>query len=402
MSQTVTCKGLAPVTEGHRNEAFAALTKTSWTLPYCASGYASQCTTIRLEPGGTYQIATTGTTGGYGGGPNAPPPPREDSGSWNFASTDGESGVVCLDGATASPMTADGEVNLPSALAFKFGTTTVYPPPGGGSSGTTGEQIQLTLGGYTLLAEVPITDVGSADALPDIHVPEGFARLVGKTWRKASSFDPVTVPATLSFDALGRLTETYDGPACAQTGPMSWDKDTMLFASQQSCSSYPYYSQPSQVPDFLDDLFVFSNGVFRSGALANAKNEFVFDPYGHAVHVHGSFDGTLHVGVATNLDLTFTNVDAGLLRQLESLTVSIVPAKLSYGTQYTTTGVAATQLATRDYGSLVLPAGQSHSDTLAITPPASGDTFALTFEIKYKDATKDYDGMHSFITAVSP
>jgi hypothetical protein len=375
------------------------LTNTTWNSPYCQPGYGYECTTVRLDPGGTYSISTSVSGMGQ---PNAPPP-REDSGSWNFASSDGESGVVCLDGATASRLTSDGEVNLPSALAFSFGTTSVYTPGGGDGGG----QPQLTLGSMTLLSDEAITSGGSVDALPDVHVPEGFARLVGKTWRKASSFDPVSVPSTLVFDALGNVSETYEGQTCTQAGPVSWDKDTMfrgtpLLQPQDQCPTYYYGSQPSQVPDFLDDLFVYSNGVFRAGPVANARNEFVFDPYGHAVHVHGSFDGTLHAGAATTIALTLTNVDTILLRQLDSLTLSIVPAKVQYGAQYQTIGVAPTQLATRDFASLALPAGQSHDETFVITPPSSGDTFALTFELVFHDATKNYKGTHSFITAVAP
>ena len=137
----------------------------------------------------------------------------------------------------------------------------------------------------------------------------------------------------------------------------------------------------------------------HANAASGKPNAFVFDPYGQSVRVTGTYDGALKAGAATTIALTFENADPALIRTLGTFTATIQPATVSYG-QAQTAGKLV-PLGSVDLGGVTLGPGEKHYATIAVTPPAAGDTFALQMRVTFADVTKKYDGEHTFLTAVT-
>ncbi len=382
---SVSCASFASPTATASSRAllYSTLTATTWTNTYCGSS----CLSLTLGQGGGYTLSFPS---GYYGGTSIES--HVDSGSWNFAVIDSTRGVVCLDGAVATPTRPGGQANLPSVLHFELPT-----------SGR-GQQL-LRIGPYGFTAgESQSRTSAAADALPNVAVSPAFAALAGATWSKTNAFDPTTAPQAFIFDASGRFTATFGGGACTQSGTISIDRDTMLTTSDQgqTCTgnSYPGRVPNQVVPGFFDDLLVLGQGSYRrSDAAAGKPNAFVFDPYGQSVRVTGTYDGALKAGAATTIALTFENADPALIRTLGTFTATIQPATVNYG-QAQTAGKLV-PLGSVDLAGVTLGPGEKHYATIAVTPPAAGDTFALQMRVTFADVTKKYDGEHTFMTAVT-
>ncbi len=382
---SVSCTSFASpsATAATRRSLFVTLASSAWSYQYCGG---RDCTSLTLDAGGTYSLEVppgysgTGTTGA-----------RVDSGHWNFAAIDDNSGVVCLDGAVAGATHLGGQENLPSVLHFTFTSTT---------------KEYLQIGPYTFSRTPGTTpSVSPTDNLPNVAVSPGFAALVGANWKKTNAFDVAITPESVVFDQSGGFAATYGGGACPRRGFVSFDRDTLLpqDASRSACpSGYGPGFQAAMVPGFFDDLVVLGQGTYRRSDAASGKpNAFVFDPYGHSVRVYGTYDGALKAGAATTIALTLENTDATLTRTLNSFSATLQPATVSQFGQAQTNG-KVTPLATVDLGGVTLAPGEKKFASITVTPPAAGDTFAFAMRLSFTDEVKKYDGAHTFLTAINP
>jgi hypothetical protein len=389
---SVSCGSFAASANASTRAAlFGQLTANPWANQYYPG---SSTLSVTFEASGSYRIMHPPQYSPNGGTTSA----ALESGKWNFAAIDAQSGVVCLDGAGA-PATHDGGAeNLPSVLHFSFNPNQ--------SNG-------IAIGPYYLEAASAISGsaTGTADTLPNVTVSPGFAALAGVQWKKTNAFDATLTPSTIAFDQSGRYTSTIDGASCPYTGFISFDRDTLLPGQDYSAvvngggNPCPNGSsaglQGAIVPGFFDDLLVLGQGTYRRADAANGKpNAFVFDPYGHSVRVYGTYDGALKAGAATTISLTFENTDVSLSRTLGTFDATLQPAKVQYGQAQTAGKVVP--VGTVDLGGVTLAPGEKHYATLAVTPPAAGDTFAFAMRFTFTDSLKKYDGAHTFITAIAP
>ncbi len=376
-SPSVTCAGLAS-DAAVRDIVFKTLSARSWRAPYCSS-YAPTvtCDSLMLSPSGRYSLRSSQHE-----------PMRDDIGSWNFAAIDRTHGIVCLDGRSAAPATVRAETNLPSAIFFSLE-----------------QDSTLTFGRYRFAPADANPGTQDAAALPDVHVPEGFARLVGRTWRKTNAFDLFMAAEEIVFNNVGRFSATYRGGTCVHGGYISWDKDMLLAVSEANqCDTRgpttAFIASPNAVPEFIDDMVVMSQSAYHPVGTGGEKNVLVFDPYGRSLRVSGVFEGTLHSGLATTIELAFKNMDPALERTLGKFEIAIRPATASAG-GFSTAG-AKTILATSSLDSPPLAPGGTYKTKVSITPPSAGDTFALEIAVDFRDAHEQFHGEHTFITAILP
>jgi hypothetical protein len=370
-ASNVSCASLGAADAAARDAAFDALTATTWNGGGCKSdggGLPPTCTVLTLRRDGTYTlVATSDYT------------ERDDAGSWALAADDATTGLLCLDGAKATPMRMYAGENLPSALRFRLNGATLSAGPLGFSAGE------------------PLVSSGSAAALADVKAPVGFTRVAGHAWEKTNAFDRAMLPDEFTVDGAGRFTASWRGGACTGTGAVSWDKDTLVPLSdanacdvRNAAPATAIIGVSNEVPDFVAGVLVLYESAFRPKG-AGGRNELFFDPYSDSLRVHGAWDGDLRANVATPIDFTFENRDAKSTRTFQKITITLTPPG----------GTSPITLAERRY-STSLAAGASTSDTIPITPLAAGSGFVLAIAIAYVDATQPYAGSRTFDVAISP
>lgn len=375
-SSTAMCSSLEVPGSGDREALFRALTATTWSDAGCASSapLAPTCTRLELRPDGTYAF---GAVSDY--------TERADEGRWSFAASGERSGVVCLDGAKATPARRDDPKNVPSALAF------------------TVEGGRLTIGAHTFAAGQPAATAGSLSALGDVHLPIGYARLLGE-WTKSNVFDLSMQATELRFDRGGRFLATHR-TGCSYGGTFSWDKGIFTPASDPNAcdergATTANIAAANDVPEWDGDLLLFYASSYRKKGAAG-PDVFYFDPYSHELRVRGELEGSLKKGVETRIRLRLDNrVDRP--RTLESLTVkiaSVTPA--ADGNGYSLDGELHV-LATRDFAGAVVAANGSRADEIAITPDVSGERVYLDFAIAYRDDRQPWKGSRSYLARVEP
>jgi hypothetical protein len=394
LSPLVSCTSFAPpsATATMRQTLYTTLVTNRWSYAYCSGGgTGGDCTVLTLDAAGTYELSAPA---GYSS--TGPGKARLDTGHWNFAALDDANGLVCFDGTVAAATHDGGQENLPSVLHFTL-------------PGATNDNLQI--GPYSF-ASTAVTTFGGAptESLPNVTVSPGFAALVGAEWKKTNAFDVAITPESVLFDSSGHFTASFGGQTCARSGFISYDRDTMLPQDDSAgttgttCTTGNYAPgfQGAIVPGFFDDLVVLGQGTYRKSDAAPGKpNAFVFDPYGRSVRVTGSYDGALKAGGATTIALTFENTDLALTRTLGTFSASLQPATVSSYGQATTNG-AVTNLGTVDLGGATLAPGAKTYASITVTPPVAGDTFAFAMRVSFTDPTKQYDGGHTFLTAINP
>ncbi len=383
-----------------RASLFTALTANEWNFNYCTG---SGCASLTLTSDGRYAVSSPSYAGGSsssgsrGGGAGGGSGGEVGVGAWNLAAIDGSRGVLCLDGSQASPTHAGGQTDLPSVLHVQIVAQSVPSP-----QPRTRQVLQL--GGNTLYPGASLTrSSATAEGLPDVKVSPAFAALVGTTWVKANAFDTEIDPKTIAIDASGLYYASFTTNACPATGALSIDRDLLAATpSPTTCTgAAPAFTRfPNNVvPGFFDEIVVLGASAYRRADKATGRpNAFVFDPYGHSVRIYGSYEGVLTAGAATKLELAFENTDPSLTRTMGTFAVTLQPATLTYG-QALSAGKLA-QVGTLDLAGMTLAPGEKKTASLAITPPASGDTFALAMRVAFADASQKYDGGHTFITAI--
>lgn len=375
-SATARCSSVEIPGSGDREALFRALTATTWRGPGCGAGggQPATCTRLELRADGSYAL---GAESDY--------TERDDEGRWSFAAGGERSGVVCLDGAKASPPRSDAPKDLPSALAFAL------------------ENDGLTLGGRSFVAGPPAGASGSLSSLDDVALPAGYARLLGE-WTKSNAFDLFMRATELRFEAGGRFVATHQS-GCRYGGSFSWDKGVFTPASDpNTCDTRgpmtASIASSNDEPEWVDGMLVFYSSSYRPKGVTGPET-FYFDPYSRELRVRGELDGPLKKDVPARIRLRLDN-RVPRAKTLETLTVRLAATTPSPdGNGFTLEGTPRV-IGVRDFaGAVVAPSG-SHDDEITITPDVAGEHMYLDFEIAFRDERQPYQGSRSYQARVEP
>jgi hypothetical protein len=279
-------------------------------------------------------------------------------------------------------------------LADPLESTTLAPF----TVGDQGLSIEVSWGGFSAGSALPPSR-GAASALPDVRLPGALDLVAGRSWEKTNALDLYHQADAFTVDRVGRFSADFRSSQCKSNGTLSydngklWSNDTPNQCDTRGGSAQ--FIEADYVTTVGEDI-LFGDLSYRPAG-KGGPDEFFFGIING--RVHGQFVGPLRAGVSTLFALTYERwpPDPYVLNVVSisdvSITMTIPPPN---GSQLV--GVT-TPLASKHFGSVALTAGAPFEDSVAITPPASGEGFMLNFTVVYTQGGQDVTG---FVTSVAP